>query len=148
MKYKLEPGAATALAATVVSAAVAFLTAFGIFHFTNQQASALLDLAVFGAGTGALVYAWLHTWATDTYSIGQVTAGLTAAATAILGVLSAFGVFHATVEQQAALTTVSGALALAGAYVFSALHTRRTVQARRLAGTLYTGGQVGVGGGR
>lgn len=135
-KLDLTPGGIVALVGTIVSAVVGLLVAFHVVAFTSDQTTALVTLATFGTGSGLLIFGWLQTWATDTYDVGQVSAGLTTAASVVLGALSAFGLFHASAGQQVALTTVCGALALGGAYVFAALHTRKVVQARRLSGRL------------
>lgn len=133
VNVNFSTGSMVALATTAVSGVLAIITAFHLLPLTPTESAAILALTTFGAGAGLYVFAWLHTWKTDNYNVGQVTTALTTLVSLVLSLLSAFGVYRADSVRQTALTSAAGALALLGAFVFSALHTNQVVMVQRMA---------------
>jgi hypothetical protein len=127
MKISDINGQLVSLVTAAISAVVAFLTAFHVLHLTTTESNALLPVAICAIGLGVYAYGLIHSWATASYNQAQVTTLLTAFVAALMALLSAFGVFNFTTEQQAAVLGVGGGLAFLGGVLFSYLHTAHQV---------------------
>lgn len=132
MKLSDINGQLASLVTTVVAAIVAFLSAFHIFNLTNDESAAITAVAIAGVGLGLYAYSILHSWATSSYDLSRWTTLLTTAASAVMALLTAFGVFHFDQAQQAAVLGLASGLAFIGGVVFSYLHTAKQVKLARL----------------
>lgn len=131
MKLTDVNGQLLSIVTTVISFAIAVLTSFHVFTITSAENSAIMVVATAGVGLSLYVYSILNSWATATFDLSRATTLITAFVSAAVALLDAFGVFHFSAEQQAALLGVSGGLAFLGGLVFSYLHTTKQVVAVR-----------------
>jgi hypothetical protein len=127
MKISDINGQLVSLATTGVAILVAVLTAFHIVHWTADETNTITPLAIAGIGVGLYVYSIIHSWATSSYDLSRVTTLITAAASALMAFLTAFGVFNFDQSQQAAVLGLASGLAFVGGLVFSYLHTAHQV---------------------
>lgn len=65
-------------------------------------------------------------------NVGPLTALLTAFLSAVLGVLDAFNVFHASAAQQGAIATLAIALVALGLYIYSVLQSWHVINIQKL----------------
>jgi hypothetical protein len=132
MKVSDINGQIISLVTTGIAIVVAFLTAFHIVKLTSDESGAITTVAIAGIALGLYVYSIMHSWATASYDLSRVTTLLTAAASAVMAFLTAFGVFNFNQEQQAAVLGLASALAFIGGLVFSYLHTAHQIMVVRL----------------
>jgi hypothetical protein len=125
-------GQLISLVTSAVSLVIAFLTAFHVLHLTTAESNAILPVAIGAVGLGVYAYSLIQSWATATYDQARVTTLITAFVAALMALLSAFGVFNFTGEQQATVLGVAGGLAFMGGILFSYLHTGKQVAMYKL----------------
>lgn len=116
-------GQLISLLTTGIAIVIAVLTSFHIVSLTTDESNAVTPLAIAGVGVGLYCYSLIHSWATASYDLARVTTLLTAAASAAMALLTAFGVFKFDASQQASILGLASGLAFVGGIVFSYLHT-------------------------
>lgn len=132
MKLADINGQLISIVTAAVSLIVATLTAFHVIHWTTAESNTILPVAIAFIGLGIYAYGLIHSWATATYDSARVTTLLTSAASAVMALLTAFGVFQFDTQQQAAVLGVTGGMAFLGGILFSYLHAAHQVALVRL----------------
>lgn len=118
-------GQLISLVTTGISLVLAFLSAFHLLNLTSDESGAITTVAIAGVGLSLYVWGILHSWATASYDLARVTTLTTAVASALMALLTAFGVFKFDQAQQAAVLGLASGLAFIGGLVFSYLHTAK-----------------------
>lgn len=127
MKLSDVNGQLVSLVTAGISVVIAFLTAFHLLHLTTAESNAILPVAIAAIGLGVYAYGLIQSWATATYDQARVTTLVTGLVAALMALLTSFGLFNFTGEQQAAVLGVAGGLAFLGGILFSYLHTAHQV---------------------
>lgn len=133
MKITDVTGQLISLVTTGVAIVIAVLSAFHIVHWTTDESNTITPLAIAAVGVGLYVYSIIHSWATASYDLARVTTLLTALASTVMALLTAFGLFNFDPQQQAAVLGLASGLAFVGGLVFSYLHTAHQLMLNRQA---------------
>ena len=121
------------VSAALIPALMAVATAFGWHSFSPAMQAASVAVTLFALSAVGVGLSWMHSWRTSNYQPAQVAAGLSTGLNVVVAFGAAFGVFHVSATQQAALVGLFGALAVAAGLVLAYVRTSVKVAAIKAA---------------